>query len=830
MPQPQSFFSPPTLLTPPGIDPRTYLRAGSKGPQVKTLQARLASLHYGVGKVDGDFGEKTLAAVKAFQRAKGLVIDGVVGPKTAGALGLSAAFSAKPEHTPAPSIPSKAPASNVSHTVAKALVDKFASAWSTDEEGLAQALYGRGSDVQVVTQAFKRLEAEYCADADDVALAYVKLVRARGGAALEMLRKERTLRQLLMHALATGVTFPDEDAQIHFLRGLGGSGPASASSQTPATAAASSSAEAMVRAALAQDGKDYVYGVEVKASNSKPTAFDCSELVEWAVSQAGGSIPDGSQNQRHHCQKHKTTLPVEKALKTRGALLFTDIHVAISLGDGRVIEAANAKKGVCIQNATGRAWKEAGLVPGLNYGAQGAHTAAASPAKASTKPPTQPVASAAPADAQAGNVVNHYVLYPNEVRGKGSIAWRNNNPGNIRNGAFANAHGAFKGKHNRHFAIFPDPATGFAALIALLKTQVYQPLSVMDAMERYAPSSDNNDPAAYARTLSKLTGLDVHRTLSSLNDADLRKFATAIQKVEGWKVGVVYARNDSKLVALGIQPTGSAQGTTGGAKAEPVAAKKPDTVPATKTQATGKSTVKAPSVANAETLKKLGQQARKRMALYNKGMCAKGVCEMLSAAGYACGTDRPRVSSGIISKVYDYGTGRWVLASVQGHYVSKHGHLDNKTHAVKAGSPVKTVSGLDCAKYMKHTLEMLKFVECTSVLTGHGSLGTPPEASVKALRALPEGSVVVFGPAISRSVEKASDGTYVLGGAGHAGHVGILLHAGKDVLVVADGLLVGNGSKYTVESCLSSYAWAVGFVPTTAPLKVSAQARPTNTA
>jgi peptidoglycan hydrolase-like protein with peptidoglycan-binding domain len=37
-------------------------------------------------KVDGIFGPKTLAAVRAFQKSHGLKVDGLVGPKTTAAL------------------------------------------------------------------------------------------------------------------------------------------------------------------------------------------------------------------------------------------------------------------------------------------------------------------------------------------------------------------------------------------------------------------------------------------------------------------------------------------------------------------------------------------------------------------------------------------------------------------------------------------------------------------------------------------------------------------------------------------------------------------------
>lgn len=65
---------------------RPTLRRGSWGTDVTYLQQRLTAKGYGVGKIDGDFGQKTLDAVKAFQVEHGLVVDGVVGAKTWGPL------------------------------------------------------------------------------------------------------------------------------------------------------------------------------------------------------------------------------------------------------------------------------------------------------------------------------------------------------------------------------------------------------------------------------------------------------------------------------------------------------------------------------------------------------------------------------------------------------------------------------------------------------------------------------------------------------------------------------------------------------------------------
>lgn len=56
------------------------LRLGSQGQEVKELQQALGL------KVTGNFDQQTKDAVLEYQRANGLIVDGLVGPQTLSAL------------------------------------------------------------------------------------------------------------------------------------------------------------------------------------------------------------------------------------------------------------------------------------------------------------------------------------------------------------------------------------------------------------------------------------------------------------------------------------------------------------------------------------------------------------------------------------------------------------------------------------------------------------------------------------------------------------------------------------------------------------------------
>lgn len=69
------------------------VRRGDRCEAVTTVQAALARSGFDVGSVDGVFGGKTEFAVQQFQTRQKLGVDGVVGPATAGALGIPASLT-----------------------------------------------------------------------------------------------------------------------------------------------------------------------------------------------------------------------------------------------------------------------------------------------------------------------------------------------------------------------------------------------------------------------------------------------------------------------------------------------------------------------------------------------------------------------------------------------------------------------------------------------------------------------------------------------------------------------------------------------------------------
>ncbi len=150
--------------------------------------------------------------------------------------------------------------------------------------------------------------------------------------------------------------------------------------------------ESVLLLAIQQAGDTYVMNSVVNFNDPDPEVFDCSGLVQWSCHRAGvtPNLPRASWQQAQFCGKNGTFMEVLDAVETRGALLFSffdernppapvDVisvtsrpklaHVAISLGNGWTMEAANSTKGVNqFDSAKRKKWTHAARIPGVDYG------------------------------------------------------------------------------------------------------------------------------------------------------------------------------------------------------------------------------------------------------------------------------------------------------------------------------------------------------------------------------------------------------------------------------------------------------------------------------
>ena len=74
-------------------------KMGSRGEEVRQIQQKLKSLGYFTSAVDGIYGTRTQTAVRNFQRDNGLAVDGIAGPRTLSALGISSGSSGSGQYS-----------------------------------------------------------------------------------------------------------------------------------------------------------------------------------------------------------------------------------------------------------------------------------------------------------------------------------------------------------------------------------------------------------------------------------------------------------------------------------------------------------------------------------------------------------------------------------------------------------------------------------------------------------------------------------------------------------------------------------------------------------
>jgi hypothetical protein len=114
------------------------------------------------------------------------------------------------------------------------------------------------------------------------------------------------------------------------------------------------------------------------------------------------------------------------------------------------------------------------------------------------------------------------IMHANETVEKrtGTAAFRNNNPGNIRPGNFADQHDAIgidlaPSPGCGPWAVFENSEAGYAALTALLNTASVGNRTIEAEMRRYAPLMGDN-PVGYASMIARKLGVPVTTKVSAL--------------------------------------------------------------------------------------------------------------------------------------------------------------------------------------------------------------------------------------------------------------------------------------------------------------------------
>jgi hypothetical protein len=131
-------------------------------------------------------------------------------------------------------------------------------------------------------------------------------------------------------------------------------------------------------------GSTYRFGGGCNCSSALCNHADCSEVIKWAACRSGVSFPDGTWVQYRAILSAGLATTPQRALHTRGALLFifssnplvggrpSQAHVAVSNGDGLTTTECRSTASGCgvFSNASKRGWTHAGLIPQFNYSKQ----------------------------------------------------------------------------------------------------------------------------------------------------------------------------------------------------------------------------------------------------------------------------------------------------------------------------------------------------------------------------------------------------------------------------------------------------------------------------
>lgn len=139
----------------------------------------------------------------------------------------------------------------------------------------------------------------------------------------------------------------------------------------------------------------------------------------------------------------------------------------------------------------------------------------------------------------------------------GNVAWRANNPGNLRPGKLTNSLGAIgtiDTGSNGKFLVFPDRETGLKAQETLqFETPAYSTKTIAQAIRKYAPAADNNNPDAYAARLAGALGVSVDTKMADLTPAQRAVYMQAQHGVEDNRPGTIAASDGQSVPSEVVQ-------------------------------------------------------------------------------------------------------------------------------------------------------------------------------------------------------------------------------------------------------------------------------------
>ena len=281
------------------------LSYGARGEAVRTLQSSLNAKGASIN-VDGRFGPATSRAVRSFQSAQGLAVDGVVGRATWAALG---------------SAPAPAPAKSSASTPAPA------------PSASGNPLLRRGSQGGAVVSLQNALRARGASFNATGYFGSLTEASVRSFQSSKGLSVDGVVGRATWAALATNGGDASGSAAKPAPSNAGGE-----SGGTTAPAPSSSrgfDGASIVSAAKSQTGVPYVWGA------SRPgSGFDCSGLTSYVYKQAGISIPRTARQQVFA----GTIIPESQAVP--GDLVAFSGgnwgHIGIYAGNGMIIDAGSS--------------------------------------------------------------------------------------------------------------------------------------------------------------------------------------------------------------------------------------------------------------------------------------------------------------------------------------------------------------------------------------------------------------------------------------------------------------------------------------------------------